>query len=169
MRAALPLALAILAASAAPAGAAIVPQDNIAGVKLGMTQGKVLRVLGDPASNVTSRGGPEGADPITTYTYKRKGVKVKFHPNRAGTRNVVFVVEVYRLRKHVMAEGIGLRSKRSQVKAEVPGVKCRRFDPTSASCWIGGGKTGSAITVFWLNARDRVESVTIAEVLGGDQ
>jgi hypothetical protein len=160
-----PLAVAILAASAsaAPAGAAIVPQDNIAGVEIGMRQGKVLDILGSPATTITRLGGGGGEIPITTYTYKRRGLKVMFRPNPSNTANIVFVVQVYKGRKQLTAEGIGIGSTRAQVKRSVANVKCRRFDPSYAICLVGSGRWGRISTTFTLNRRNKVKLVTLSK------
>jgi hypothetical protein len=157
------LALAAQAASAAPAGATIVPQDNIAGVKIGMTQERVLDLLGDPTRTVTRLGGGGGEIPITTYTYKRPGLKVLFRPNRANTANIVFVVKVYRGRGQRTAEGIGIGSTRAAVRRKVAGVRCERFDPSYAICLVGTGRWGRISTSFELNRRNRVKSVSLVK------
>ena len=160
------LAAAVPAVAAAPADALIVPQKSIAGIAIGMTQQQVLDRLGSPAKDVTRRGGSGGDDPITTYTYRGRGLKVLFHPNRANTANVVIDVDVYRGRRQRTAEGIGIGSTRSAVARKVKGVKCRRFDPSYAVCWVGRSRHGATNTTFWLNRRNRVNEVTLAVILG---
>jgi hypothetical protein len=161
-RAVAPLALVLVAVSAAPANATIVPQDNIAGVKIDMTQEKVLEVLGSPATTITRRGGGCACVPVTTYTYKRRGIKVFFKPNRANTANITFAIEVYRDRGQRTAEGIGIGSPRSAVKREIEGVKCRRLDPTYAFCLVGSGRLHRVSTSFRLDRRNKVESVVMS-------
>ena len=158
-------AAAVSLGAAAPANAVIVPQDNIAGVKVDMTQEKVLEVLGDPLKTITRRGGPGGEDIITTYTYKRKGLKVNFQPNKANTHNTVTSITVYRTRKQKTAEGIGLGSTRRAVKTKLAGSKCKRLDPTYAVCWIGKSKIGEIVTSFRLNKRNKVSEIYLARIL----
>jgi hypothetical protein len=149
------LAVAVTLALAPSAHAVIVPQDNIAGVKVGMTAEKVLDVLGDPARTITTR------DNITTYTYKKKGIKVSFRPNRANTHWIAFAVIVYQHRRQLTAEGVGLGDTRRTVKRKVKGVRCRRYDPSYAFCIVGSGKTGRISTTFLLTRKNKVKSVMI--------
>ncbi len=127
----------------------------------------MLEVLGDPARTITRLGGGGGDDPITIYTYPRRGMKVSFHPNRANTKNIAIGIAVYRHRKQLTAEGIGLGSRRSQVRREIAGARCRRFDPTYAVCYyVGKGTQGSITTTFWLNRRDKFKLVTLSRIIG---
>jgi hypothetical protein len=162
---AIPLALLVAAASAAPASAVIKPQRSIAGIKPGMSQQRVLDLLGSPRHTSTRLGGSGADDPITTYTYPRRGLKVYSHPNRANTVNVVFSIEVYRKGQRTPS-GIGLGSPRSAVDRRVSGSKCRRSDPTYAICFVGRGTTGSITTTFWLNRRNRVYKIDLSRIIG---
>jgi hypothetical protein len=150
-----PLAVAAALLLAPSAHAVIVPQDNIAGVKIGMKAEKVLDVLGDPARTITTRDG------ITTYTYKKKGIKVSFRPNRANTHWVTFAVIVYQHRRQLTAEGVGLGDTRRTVKAKIKGAWCRRYDPSYAFCIVGSGKTGRISTTFLLDRRNKVKRVML--------
>jgi len=94
-------------------------------------------------------------------------MKVSFHPNRADTKNIAIGIAVYRHRKQLTAEGIGLGSRRSQVRREIAGARCRRFDPTYAVCYyVGKGTQGSITTTFWLNRRDKFKLVTLSRIIG---
>jgi hypothetical protein len=163
MRRPILLTALIWAALASPAGAMIVPQDNIAGAKIDMSQQKILDVVGDPATTRTRLGGGGGETPITTYNYKRKGIKVLFKPNRSNTANTAFSIQVYRYRKQLTAEGIGIGSTRKAIKSKIAGVKCRRYDPSYAFCLIGSGKVGKVSTVFQLNKRNKVKLIYISK------
>ncbi|HEX4691984.1 MAG TPA: hypothetical protein VH276_14920 [Solirubrobacteraceae bacterium] len=162
---AIPLALLVAAVATAPASAVIKPQRSIAGVKPGMSQQRVLDRLGSPRRTSTRLGGSGADDPITTYTYPRRGLKVYSHPNRANTVNVVFSIEVYRKGQRTPS-GIGLGSRRSAVDRRVSGSKCRRYDPTYAICFVGRGTTGSITTTFWLNHRNRVYKIDLSRIIG---
>ncbi len=161
-RTALPLALVVPAVLAAPAGAMIVPQDNIEGVKIGMTQQKVLDTLGDAGKTQTELGGGGGETPITTYTYFKRGMRVRFIPNQANTLNVAFAVEVYADRGQRTAEGIGIGSTRRALKKALKGEWCRRYDKTYAFCLIGSGKAHRKSTTFLLNRKNRVKKIFIS-------
>jgi hypothetical protein len=160
-RAAVPLAVALPAVFAAPAGATIVPQDNIAGVKIGMSQEKVLDVLGDPARTITRLGGGGGETPITTYSYFKRGIRVRFVPNRSNTANVAFDVEVYAARGQRTADGIHVGSTRRAVKSRIAGVKCRRYDPSYAFCLVGSGRLNRVSTIFSLDRKNKVKSISL--------
>jgi hypothetical protein len=162
-RAAVPLAVVLPAVFAAPAGAMIVPQDNIQGVKIGMTQQKVLDTLGDPAKTITRLGGGGGETPITTYSYLKRGMRVRFIPNQANTANVAFAVEVYADRGQRTAEGIGIGSTRRAVRTKIKGAWCRRYDPSYAFCLVGSGKAHRKSTTFLLNRKNRVKTIFIAK------
>jgi hypothetical protein len=160
-RAAVPFAVVLPAVFAAPAGAMIVPQDNIQGVKIGMTQQKVLDTLGDPAKTITRLGGGGGETPITTYSYLKRGMRVRFVPNRANTANVAFDVEVYAARGQRTAEGIHVGSTRRAVRTKLKGAWCRRYDPSYAFCIVGSGKVNRVSTVFLLDRRNKVKSISL--------
>jgi len=139
----------------------IVPQDNIAGVKINMSQEKVLDVLGDPAKTITRLGGGGGETPITTYSYLRRGMRVSFIPNNANTKNIAFYIEVYADRGQRTAEGIHIGSTRAEVRRKIAGVKCKRYDPSYAFCLVGSGKAHRVSTVFLLNKRNKVKKISI--------
>src|SRR5207244_9311419 len=75
-------AAALLAALllAAPAGAVLVPQQGMAGVRLGMTQAKVRAKLGKPAAV------KHGSNDFGSYTELRyPGLRVTFQGNATVT------------------------------------------------------------------------------------
>jgi hypothetical protein len=163
---ALPLSLLAAGALAAPAAAVIRPQRSIAGIRVGMTQQQVLDRLGSPRKTITRLGGGGGDDPITTYTYTRRGLRVYAHPNRANTANVVFDVEVYKGHGQRTPSGIRIGSRRSAVDRRVSHSQCHRYDPTYAVCFVGRGTHGSITTTFWLNRRNRVYKIDLARIIG---
>jgi outer membrane protein assembly factor BamE (lipoprotein component of BamABCDE complex) len=156
-------AAALLAAGAAPASAEIIPQESIAGVSVGMTKQQVVELLGEPGHIHSQYGGSTGEDFFTTYRYGKRGLKVDFL-RRRGT-DKVNTIEVFKGRKELTATGIGIRSHRDKVKAEVAGTRCKRYDRTYAICTIGGGDIGDIQTTFWLNRRDKVKLVTLGRIL----
>jgi hypothetical protein len=157
------LTAALLGAGAGPASAEIIPQQSIAGVAVDMTEPQVVQLLGEPGNVHTEYGGPSGEDFFTTYRYGKRGIKVRFLRKRAGNR--VSSIEVYKGRQELTATGIGIKSRRDKVKAEVAGSKCKRYDKTYAICTVGRGDVGDIQTTFWLNRRDKVKSVSLARIL----
>jgi hypothetical protein len=157
------LALALLAAGAGSAQAEIIPQQSIAGVKVDMTEQQVVGVLGDPGNVHSEYGGPSGEDFFTTYRYGKRGLKVRFV--KRGSRTRVTTIEVYKGRSELTATGIGIRSARANVKREVAGSRCKRYDKWYAICTVGEGEIGDIQTTFWLNRRDKVKLVTLGRIL----
>lgn len=153
----------LLGAAAAPASAEIIPQQSIAGVSVGMSERQVVEILGEPGNVATRYGGSGGDDFFTTYRYGKRGVKVRFIRRRGG--NKVNTIEVYKGRQEVTATGIGITSHRDEVKAQVAGSRCKRYDKWYAICTIGRGRIGDIQTTFWLNRRDRVKLVTLGRIL----
>jgi hypothetical protein len=90
-------------------------------------------------------------------------VKVRFIRRRGADK--VTSIEVYKGRQELTATGIGLKSRRDKVKAEVAGARCKRYDKWYAVCSVGRGRIGDIQTTFWLNQRDKVKLVTLARIL----
>jgi len=157
------LAVALLAAGAGQANAEIIPQQSIAGVGIGMSKQQVLDTVGRPGHRHSQYGGSTGEDFFTTWRYGKRGVKVQFI--RRGGRDKVTSIEVYKGRQELTATGIGLTSARDDVKAQVAGSRCKRYDKWYAVCTVGRGKIGDVQTTFWLNRRDKVKLVTLARIL----
>jgi hypothetical protein len=150
-------------AGAAPASAEILPQQSIAGVSIGMSEQQVVEIVGEPGNVHSEYGGSTGEDYFTTYRYGKRGVKVQFIRRRGA--NKVTSIEVYKGRQELTATGIGLKSRRDKVKAEVAGARCKRYDKWYAVCSVGRGRIGDIQTTFWLNQRDKVKLVTLARIL----
>ena len=156
-------AVAFLTVGASPAAARIIPQRSIAGVAVDMTEQQVVEARGEPGSVDSRYGGPSGEDFFTTYRYGKSGVKVRFL-RRRGVDKVV-TIEVFRGRREVTATGIGLRSSRANVKREVAGSRCKRYDKWYAICTVGRGGIGHIQTTFWLNRHNKVKLVTLGRIL----
>ncbi len=139
MIAALAVFALLAAAGAAAAGdGRVVPQQGIAGLRLGMTQAQVKARVGLP------RRVERGANDIGAYsTYLYRTYTVTFF---AGPR--VTQIET-RSPKERTAGGIGVGSTRAAVKAGVRGVRCvREFEYDH--CYVGAWKPGGVITDFSL-------------------
>ena len=143
-------AAALLAALllAAPAGAVLVPQQGMAGIRLGMTQAKVRAKLGKPAS-VT-----HGSNDFGKYTELRyPGLRVTFQGN--ATVSAIWTGA----RRERTARGIGVGSTVAAVRARVPGVRCER-----SHCFVGKFLPGRRVTDFFLR-KGKVSAITVGFVL----
>ena len=144
-------ALAVLALSA-PAGATIVPQQGIAGIRLQMTKAQVRAKLGTPKK---TRDGKNDFGPYSTWVYPR--VTINFQ-GRKKVSSMQTLSPVERT-----AGGVGVGSPEARVKARVPGVKCTT-DFNSRQCFIGAFKPGRTVTVFSIKS-GKVRAVVVGVVL----
>jgi hypothetical protein len=154
VRLAFPFALvAVVAALAATsASAAIVPQQGIAGVKIGMTQAKVRSVLGKPSSV------QRGKNDFGKYTQLRyPGLQVNFQGNATVTD-----VSTTRTSERTAA-GIGVGSSELQVKGKVKGVKCAT-DNGFRHCYVGKLGAGQRVTDFSMK-HGKVSRVDVSLVI----
>lgn len=131
-------------AFAPAAGASIVPQKSIAGVRIGMTQKKVKDVLGTPLKR--RRQGE-----FTFWTFAHR-VEVAF---RGGT-TVTSVTVTGRF--HRTASGVGVGSTRKEVRAGLAGESCN-----GADCFVGDLRPGTVYTdfSFGTNGGRTVRSVSL--------
>jgi hypothetical protein len=143
------LAAAVLAC---PAAATIIPQKGIAGVRIGMTPGKVRSVLGAALSedHVKSEFGA-----ATVFRYR--GLQVTFQgggpvTNMSTTR-----------RGERTANGVGVGSTEAQVKAKVKGVTCKT-DSGFRHCYLGKLSAGYRVTDFSIK-RGKVSRVDVGVVI----
>jgi hypothetical protein len=152
MRRALLVVVAAVLALAAAGGAAIVPQKGIAGVRIGMTQGKVRSVLGAPTS------AKHGRNDFGRYTqFRYPGLVVTFQGNSS-------VTDVSTTRKSERtAAGVGVGSTEAQVKAKVNGVKCKT-ESGFRHCYLGAFLPGHRVTDFSIKNR-RVTRVDVGRVI----
>jgi hypothetical protein len=149
-----PLLLAAAAALALPAsaGAAIVPQQSIAGAKLGMTKAQVKAKLGPPQS-VQSGTNDFGA--FTTFRYPPVSVTFQSGPNATAV--------VTRSPGQRTAKGVGVGSSVFSVLVGVPGVKCQN-ESGFVHCFLGAFTPGHLVTDFVIR-NARVTRVTIGRVI----
>lgn len=118
-RALVPLALAAgvigaITVAAAPAGATIVVDRSIAGVKLGDSRARVVAVLGTP-TRVTARPNEITGAPDIRLRYRRLDVTL-------NSANVVAVSTIRRAER--TAKGIGYGSTLAAVRAAYPAAQC---------------------------------------------
>lgn len=151
---ALSLTVIVVAAlvTAAPAGAAIVPQKGIAGVELRMTKMQVRAKLGAPKRILN---GKNDFGRYATFVYPR--VTVLF---QSGSK-----VTAVRTKSPLerTAGGVGVGSSEAKVKSGVPGVKCATLSG-ARQCVIGVFKPGRVVTVFQI-AKGHVSTVVVGIVV----
>jgi hypothetical protein len=133
------IAAASLAATAAPAGALIVPQQGMAGIKLGMDKSAVRDKLGKPRKVVT------GTNDFGTYTQYRFKHKVTVLFQGGSTVTSIRTASGAERTK----EGIGVGSNEQAIKDKFPHVKCRTL-VKSRSCYLGELSPGKRVTNFQL-------------------
>lgn len=147
------LALGVLVA-AAHAGATILPQQGMAGVKLEMTKKQVRAALGEPLG---IRRGKNDFGPYTEFRYPFL-VSVFFQ----GDRTVTSVRTSGR--KERTAQGIGVGSTEMDVKRKVPGARCKTFLGGFRQCFVGSFRPGTRVTDFQIK-RGRVVRVDVGFVI----
>ena len=147
-------AVAALAVSVvAPAGGRVVVQRGIAGVTLQMTRDQVRDVLGKP------RGVKSGRNTFGRYIeYRYPALTVRFQ----GLQSVTFITTSRRSER--TRGGIGVGSKKSQVKSAIRGIRCR-FLLDARFCYLGALRAGRRVTTFYFNDRNRVERVAVGFVV----
>jgi len=129
----------------------IVPQRGMMEATLGMSRSRVTSILGTPVK-VRHAGNILGA--YTVYRYK--GVSVIFQGNRKAT---TYTTHSRRLET---VDGVGVGSTEAEVKAGLPGTKCRTMFG-ERSCLYGFQRPGKRLTTF-LFKKGLVSRVTVGFV-----
>jgi hypothetical protein len=148
------LAAAVVTALAlsAVAGATIVPQRGIAGLRLHMTKAQVRAVRGVPPK---VQRGLNDFGVYTTYYYSR--VSVTFQGDRTVTALVT------RSPRERTASGVGVGSTEAQLKSRLPAARCRT-ESGFRHCSLGAFLPGRTVTDFVVKS-GRVTRVTVGIVL----
>jgi hypothetical protein len=140
----------------AVADAAIVPQEGIAGVKIGMTQSEVREVLGAPKTN--KRIVNEIAGDLRQWTYGKTTVTFDSTEKDAEVMTIVTRSAAERT-----AQGVGVGSTRATVRKKVPKVRCKA-ESGYDHCYVGAFTPGAIITDFTMS-RGKVSRVVVGLVI----
>jgi hypothetical protein len=136
-------ALAALAL-AGSAGATIKPGRGMSRVELGMTAKQVQAKLGKPVA----RGGFKWFYARVTITFRNRRV-VELMTTRSTER---------------LANGLGVDSSESEVRASYPQLKCAAMPPFYRRCRLGTGAPGSRNTDFIFGTTHRVIYVIVTKL-----
>jgi hypothetical protein len=143
MRRFLAAALAALCLAGA-AGATIKPGRGMSRVELGMTPAQVQTKLGRPVA----KGGWKWFYARVTVTFRNRRV-VELMTTRSTER---------------FANGLGVDSSESEVRATFPQVKCSAMPPFYRRCRLGTGAPKSRVTDFIIGTTRRVIYVIITQL-----
>ena len=143
MRRLLAAALAALCLAGA-AGATIKPGRGMSRVELGMTAAQVQAKLGRPVA----KGGFKWFYARVTITFRNRRV-VELMTTRSTER---------------FANGLGVDSAESEVRATFPQVKCSAMPPFYRRCRLGTGAPKSRVTDFIIGTTRRVIYVIITQL-----
>jgi hypothetical protein len=140
--------------AAAPAGASIVVQQGMLGVKLGMTAAQITARLGPP--DAVSHPSNEIFGRFTRYRYGEVRIEL-FDSNSQAFH---FYTDGRSART---TKGVGVGSPESYLKTAVAGVKCRNEGGVRL-CNVGQLEAGRIVTTFRIR-NGRVSRVEIGRVI----
>jgi hypothetical protein len=150
----LPLVAAAALAAPASAGASIVPQQGMLGVKLGMTGAQIRARLGPPdrvrhpTGEITGRFTEYRYGEVVVSLLENDGAAFNFFTKGKSARTV---------------KGVGVGSPESYVRSAVAGVKCKT-ESGVRSCTLGQALPGRTVTDFRI-VKGRVASVDVGRVI----
>ena len=156
---ALLIALALLAVSAAPASATIVPGKGMAGVKMGDCADKVRAKLGQPERTFRT---DDFAGPVIIMQYRARGLKLTFH--FGGSCQALTSIFTAKGRERT-AEGVGKGTQLRTLRAKLSGEHCMRSHGRVRSCHLGSFRPGRVVTDFRIDSKGRVSNALVGRVL----
>lgn len=152
----------IAAASLAPAAGAMAtpfpdhlirPGVGAGGVRLGMSEGQVLKVLGQPDKRV-----PRQTELGAFIDLAWPGITVS-RWDGAGGRVVNIAITDRGIR---MRNGVGVGSTRTAVTKALPGADC---DESPRLCMVGEAIPGNTVTTIRFGRTNRVTEVSVGRVI----
>ncbi len=153
------IAVALLALSAAPASATIVPGRGMAGVRVDDCAAKVRSKLGQP--DRTDRS-DDFAGPVITMVYRGRGLRLTFH--FTGSCQALTAISTSKGQERT-AEGVGKGTQLRTLRASLPGEHCIRSHGRIGSCHLGAFRPGRIVTDFRIDSKRRVSSALVGRVL----
>jgi hypothetical protein len=148
---------ALLAAGVPLAFAELVPNRSIAGIELRMTRAEVVDAVGEPDRERVRDAEIFGRQRVMVYGR----TKVSF----AGARPRSEAVSIRtRDRGERTSDGVGIGSRKRQVKRSVNGVRCKR-EFGIHHCYKGRFRAGKRVTDFLLDRDNRVKRITVGIVV----
>lgn len=158
-----PRSLAVIAAaSLAPAASAfgapmpdhqVRPGQGAGGVRLGMSEAQVIKVLGRPERRNTTR-----TDVGAFVDLAWPGIRVRRWDGAGGRVMHIDVTD----RGIRMPNGIGVGSTAAAVRAQLPGAACES-DPRV--CRLGEAVPGNTITTLRFGTAGRVDQLSVGRVV----
>lgn len=148
--------LAALALAAPAADAAIVPQQGIKGIRLGMSVSQLRAKLGAPNAVGFSRSEIMGR--VRSYRYGL--TYARFDGDGRGAK----VISVDTTSRAERVNGVGVGSRGVDVARRVPKVRCKREYGLS-HCYRGSFLPGARVTDFLLGPDGRVRRVVVGFVI----
>jgi hypothetical protein len=150
-------AVVLASVAATSAAATLIPSQGMDGIKLQMTEAQVRAQLGAPATITRSRGAL--GNPVTRLHYPRLDVDLQ---RLSGSLVVTRVLTTHPGEE--TASGIGVGSSLAAVK-RLSGAHCW-WEAAAHYCRIGSrAKPASRLTMFWIDAKQRVTLVSVSLVV----
>lgn len=151
------LALAAMLLVPATAGATIVPQEGMKGVRLGMTVEAVQDELGEPSESTIERDEIIGRVRVLRYGL----TEMSFDGTRSSSKmlSVTTTSKAERL-----SNGIGIGSTRAAVDAKVKRATCR-VEFGLDHCYIGSFVPGRVVTDFLISKTGKVKRIVVGRVI----